>query len=93
MLKKEPFDESRFARRRKQRVGDVEAYLSSPEDTILMKLSWARQLGGSTKQLLDAQQVVELQGEALEDAYLQRWATLLGVSEDLQKIRRARGLS
>lgn len=49
-----PFDRSRFARRYPEEFLGARIRVSRPEDTILMKLSWAKKLGGSEKQLTDA---------------------------------------
>jgi hypothetical protein len=54
-------------------------HVSSPEDTILMKLNWSRQSGGSEKQFGDALRVYEVQAGGLDHAYLETWAERLGV--------------
>jgi hypothetical protein len=46
MLTDEPFDRSRFKRRRTEEVLGLKLAVSSPEDTILAKLSWAKRSGG-----------------------------------------------
>jgi hypothetical protein len=48
------FDRSRFSRRYAERVFGQALVVSSPEDTILMKLLWARMSGGSDKHRQDA---------------------------------------
>lgn len=60
--------------------------LSTPEDIILFKLEWYR-LGAfvSQRQWDDVLGVLRLQGEALDRAYLERWATELGVAELLRR--------
>src|SRR5262245_39635187 len=40
MLTAEPFDESRFARKKVEHVFGVQMKVSAPEDTILAKLRW-----------------------------------------------------
>ncbi len=45
----EPFDQSRFARKYEENMLGVSMKLSTPEDTILMKLRWAKLSGGSEK--------------------------------------------
>ncbi|HEO71882.1 MAG TPA: hypothetical protein ENN80_11520 [Candidatus Hydrogenedentes bacterium] len=82
LLTGEPFDQSRFARRRVARVGGEEVYVSSPEDTILAKLRWAALSGGSEKQFTDALRVYEVQQDVLDPDYLEHWSRQLGV-EDL----------
>ena len=86
MLKETPFDQSRFARRERiQRDGQA-IDLSSPEDTILMKLLWSKQSGGSEKQFQDVLRVYELQADLLDLAYLQSWASSLGVEESWRRV-------
>jgi hypothetical protein len=87
LLTDEPFDRERFARR-----VDVEALglclsVCTPEDTILMKLRWSAQAGGSEKQLNDALRVYELQVGALDEDYLDEWAARLDVAAALAALR------
>jgi hypothetical protein len=82
------FDQSRFARRQKIQLPGLSLDVSSPEDTILMKLWWGRRSGGSEKQFQDVLRVYELQGEVLDQEYLQKWASELGVVELWQRVLR-----
>ena len=52
-----------------------------------MKLRWAMQSGGSEKQVGDAAGVFALQGDLLDQAYLDRWADALGVAALLAEVR------
>jgi len=54
ILTDDSFDQSRFARRIAEHVLGVTLVVSSPEDTILAKLRWAKLSGGSEKQFRDA---------------------------------------
>jgi hypothetical protein len=88
LLTDDPYDAARFARR-----GTVEALgmrfsVSTPEDTILMKLRWAHLSGGSEKQYRDALGVYEVQAGALDHEYLHTWAAVLGVEDALDQIVR-----
>ena len=85
-LTAEPFDRSRFARRRRVGTLGLSLAVSAPEDTILMKLRWAREAGGSEKQFTDALRVYELQAPRLDLAYLGEWARRLGVDDLLAKL-------
>jgi hypothetical protein len=91
LLKDEPYDRERFARRVPAEALGLELMVSAPEDTILMKLRWSASSGGSEKQLLDAAGVYEFQEGSLDEAYLDRWANELGVTEALAEIRAQAG--
>jgi hypothetical protein len=75
------FDVSRFSRRVSVPYEDVMVTLSSPEDTIIAKLRWAKLSGGSERQLRDAIRVYELQSARLDGNYLERWVRELQVEE------------
>jgi hypothetical protein len=47
LLTNEPFDQSRFERRRKARFLNIDFFVTSPEDTIISKLKWSKMAGGS----------------------------------------------
>ncbi len=55
--------------------------VSTPEDTILAKLRWAKESGGSEKQFTDALRIYEVQYPLLDMAYLDDWASRLNVSD------------
>jgi hypothetical protein len=57
----------------------------TPEDAILSKLEWARRSGDSERQLADASAVVAV-NPVLDRAYIDRWATDLGVSDLWRRI-------
>jgi hypothetical protein len=87
ILTNEPFDLSRFARRYVEEVGGMRITVSSPEDTILAKLRWAKLSGGSEKQFTDALRVYEVQCKKLNMDYLCNWAKKLDVESMLQKLQ------
>ena len=86
LLTDEPFDRMRFSRRRSEDVMGIQIVVSSPEDTILAKLRWAKLSGGSYKQFTDALRVYEVQFEALNIGYLRDWAKKIGVMDLLRHI-------
>lgn len=88
-LTEEPFDTSRFVRRIKTAAFGAEISVSAPEDTILQKLKWAAESGGSERQIRDAVGVYELQRGILDEEYLDHWARELGVSGILDDVRAA----
>lgn len=61
--------------------------VSSPEDTILAKLRWAKMAGGSEKHFIDALRVYEVQYERLDMGYIDRWAQKLGVEGLWKRIK------
>ena len=77
------FEEEAFSRRTLQRLGTVDAYVQSAEDTVLSKLRWAHQVGGSERQLRDVSGILAIQQE-LDWEYLHAWAEELGVAEMLE---------
>jgi len=86
MLTRHPFDRSRFARRLRESVLDMELWVSSPEDTILAKLRWAKLSGGSQKQQTDALRVYEVQYSLLDREYLERWVGTLNLRAEWQQL-------
>jgi hypothetical protein len=89
MLTDEPFDQSRFARKREEVVLGMKLKVSVPEDTILAKLRWAKLAGGSEKQFTDALRVYELQHAKLDFPYLEYWTVQLGVESLWQDLKTA----
>ena len=79
ILTDEPFDQSRFLRKISEEFIGLEIIISSPEDTILAKLRWAKLSGGSEKQFIDALRVYEVQYGKLDIDYLKQWAKKLNV--------------
>lgn len=87
VLTDEPFDRGRFARRRVEEVWGIPLQVSSPEDTILAKLRWAQEAGGSEKQFTDALRVYEVQRPQLDENYLAHWAAQLGVESLWERLK------
>lgn len=87
LLTDEPFDRSRFARRRHEEIFGMRIAVSAPEDTILMKLRWSRLSGGSEKQFTDAVRVYEVQQGGLDENYLRTWAEKLGLEGDMKRLK------
>jgi hypothetical protein len=81
LLTDEPFDVVRFRRRRRVDALGLQLDVSTPEDTILAKLRWAKLSGGSEKQFNDALRVFEVQRDSLEMSYLQQWVQHLQLDD------------
>lgn len=80
-LTDDPFDVSRFRRKRREYALGMQLFVSSPEDTILAKLRWAKMSGGSEKQFRDSLRVYEVQHDSLDMNYLREWVAALGLDE------------
>ena len=83
------FDRSQFERRVAYTLSDEskqKAYIASPEDNILSKLEWYR-MGGevSDRQWQDVLNVLKIQGDGIDKAYLEIWAVELGVPDLLSR--------
>jgi hypothetical protein len=87
VLKDLPFDTLCFARKRAVTAWGMTLKISTPEDTILAKLRWAEQYGGSEKQFNDALRVYEIQGPLLDMAYLEEWSRRLNVSDLWERLK------
>ncbi|MCK4403453.1 MAG: hypothetical protein KAW02_00055 [candidate division Zixibacteria bacterium] len=85
VLTDDPFDRSRFSRKISEQFMGLKMQVSSPEDTILAKLRWAKLSGGSEKQFTDALRVYEVQYGKLDLDYLKHWAKRLDI-ESLWKL-------
>lgn len=81
--------ESGLRRRRLVDLGPAlgEVYVDSPEDLILNKLRFYR-ISQQTKHVRDIASIVLNQAEALDLAYIERWAQTLNLSDEWQAIQR-----
>ena len=86
-----PFDESEFSRRQRIVIRDDGSalFVKTAEDTVLRKL-WRYVQGGrvSDRQWRDVLGVLRAHPGHLDDAYLDRWAPVLGVESLLSRARR-----
>jgi hypothetical protein len=80
-----PFVEQQFARAQRQILAIepfTEAWVATPEDTVLAKLEWYR-MGGevSERQWRDVLGILEVQAGIIDLDYLQHWGKELNVSD------------
>ncbi len=85
--KDRPFSREEFSRRSAGTIEGRSAMFVTPEDAILSKLEWAKK-GNSDRQRIDALEVIRVQGDRLDWAYLERWAKELGLGESLDRLKR-----
>ncbi len=83
--KSRPFSVEEFRRRLPVRLLGVDAFVATPEDTILTKLEWAA-MSGSERQLRDVAGVLAVKGAELDVRYIEHWAADLGVLELWRKV-------
>jgi len=88
MLTHDAFDQRRFSRRYASAVLGMQLPVSTPEDTILQKLKWSKESGGSEKHMVDAISVYEVQYDALDHAYLSAWVNQLDVAREFNELLR-----
>jgi hypothetical protein len=84
----DPHDQDRFRRRRRGRVLDREAWLPTVEDVVVTKLRWADR-AGRRKDRDDLQNVIAVQGDAIDWDYVYAWADRHGTRGLLDEIRRS----
>ena len=87
--KPEEFDREMFRRRMQVTLFGEPAWITTAEDSILHnilhKLVWNK-ITPSERQLGDAAGVMAVQKDKLDKAYLQRWAQLLDVFSELNRL-------
>ncbi len=93
VLRAGPYDQSEFARRRPVEVRPGQfLFLKSAEDTVVRKLLWYRSGGGaSERQWRDVVQVLRHSRSVLDQAYLDTWASQLGLAGLLAQARHEAG--
>ena len=87
MVQEDDYDRERFGRRRSATMFERQVWVSSPEDIILSKLRWYQMSPVLQRQLQDAVEVYEIQESDLDQAYLDRWAEHLRVTDLLREVR------
>ena len=83
--KDEDYRLKEFSRRRIIDIEGSAIAIVAPEDLILSKLIWGKR-SQSELQLRDVKQMIVAMSE-LDHAYLQKWATILGVDDLLKKAK------
>ena len=73
LLKDEPFDKSRFKRKKTVNIFGQKMTFASPEDTILIKLLWYKE-SDIEKHLIDSAFVYQIQKDNLDKTYLRKWS-------------------
>lgn len=83
--KDRPFSRGELARRTRATVAGLEAWVATPEDSILSKLEWFS-MSGSERQRRDVVQMLVVNQGTLDGDYMLRWAGELGVADHLAEL-------
>lgn len=86
LLTDDPYDRRRFERRVRVDFEETPLWVSTAEDTILMKLRWSKWSGQSARHEQDARRVMAVQAGSLDRAYLEHWVARLGLEEAWQRL-------
>ncbi len=89
VVRDDDYDAEEFLRRRRVTVAPGQSLMvKSAEDTVLRKLLWFRAGGeANSQQLRDVVEVLRVQGERLDAAYLAAWARKLDLEALLARAR------
>ena len=89
IVKDRPYDSEAMTRRHGDTLDEESSrkfYLASPEDVILNKLLWYQKGGGvSQQQWKDVLGVLKVQADKLDLEYLEYWASILNLSDLLNR--------
>ena len=86
IIKRDAYDILRFNRRQKHKLKNQLLNFISPEDLIIVKLSWYKKTN-FPKHFEDTVGVIAVQGEKLDSAYLNKWTKEKSVWQTLQKAK------
>lgn len=78
--KDRPFSREEFERRRPADLLGTPAFIASVEDMIIAKLEWSISFD-SDRQLRDVASMLDVAGDAIDRAYIDRWVRALGLAE------------
>lgn len=84
------YSRTEFERRERVSLLGVEVTLASLEDVLIAKLEWGR-LGDSALQRRDVVQLLERTWEQLDQSYLKKWITELGLQSEWDEVRMEAG--
>ncbi len=85
LLSDDQHDQERFRRRLTARVLGVDTHVPTAEDVVITKLRWSRQ-GKRSKDLSDARNVLAVQGDCLDRAYMRAWCGKHGTLDLLEAL-------
>lgn len=84
--KSRDFSTTEFDRRENVEIEGQLVVVATPEDVLIAKLEWAK-IGNSEQQLIDAAGIVQMQGDDLDCAYIERWVESLDLRDEWNAAR------
>jgi len=88
VLSEDAFYRESFLRKIEADFMGIKIKFPTPEDVIVLKLKWARESGGSEKQLRDVKGVYEVCQEKLDLGYIEKWTAQLGLKDLWAEVKR-----
>lgn len=88
LRKDRPFSLEEFRRRVRIEILDVAVFVASAEDTMVAKLEWSKQSGGSERQRRDVAGILATSGAELDRAYLEHWVRDLELEVEWSEAKR-----
>ncbi len=80
LCKERPFSRAELQRRSRVDLAGLAVWIATPEDTIVAKLEWAK-AGESERQIRDVAGILQVSGDRLDRAYIERWVGELGLAD------------
>jgi hypothetical protein len=77
-LKSRAFSHEEFGRRKRASVWEVPLYIATAEDVVIANLE-CEKLGKSSRQIEDAAGILKVRGTELDNSYIEKWVTELGL--------------
>ncbi|MBI4655505.1 MAG: nucleotidyl transferase AbiEii/AbiGii toxin family protein [Elusimicrobia bacterium] len=79
-----PYQKESFSRRKEFELAGQPLWVITAEDLVLSKLRWMKSAGGSERQLQDCRSIMELNKGMLDTKYMEKWASVLGISDEIK---------
>ncbi len=87
LRKDRAFSREEFSRRVQVSLLGVSVHAATAEDTIIAKVEWSAQAGGSERQRRDIAGILATTGDQLDIAYVERWVRELGLEDEWHRAR------
>jgi len=81
IISDEAFSRESFGRKTEEDFMGIKVKFPTPEDVIISKLKWAKESGGSEKQLRDVTGVYEVYQDKLDLKYIEKWIDQLSLKD------------